>query len=164
MDEIVFGPTFGDEVLAAGLGGLPFAWTPYGEINGRENLTIEQNATLDGVVAAHDPTATAVPHDISERQFHQALATYVPGTGRVKAGAGLVTEQEAIDAVSIGAQPPPIAAFIASLPPEDQFAANMFFAGEGTASRYAPLMEQFRVFQGWTPRQMDDLFRYAATL
>lgn len=51
------GPTFGDEVIAAGLGGLPFTWGATDEtITGRENLTTAQNATLDGVVAAHDPT------------------------------------------------------------------------------------------------------------
>jgi hypothetical protein len=52
------GPTFGDEVIAAGLGGLPFSWGATDDtIIGRENLTTEQNTTLDGVVAAHDPTA-----------------------------------------------------------------------------------------------------------
>ena len=51
------GPTFGDEVVAAGLGGLPFAWGATDDtITGRENLTAAQNTTLDGVVAAHDPT------------------------------------------------------------------------------------------------------------
>ena len=51
------GPTFGDEVLAAGLGGLPFSWGETDEtITGRENLTTAQNTTLDGVVTAHDPT------------------------------------------------------------------------------------------------------------
>lgn len=51
------GPTFGDEVIAAGLGGLPFSWGATDDtITGRENLTTEQNTTLDGVVAAHDPT------------------------------------------------------------------------------------------------------------
>src|SRR5262245_39268675 len=51
------GPTFGDEVIAAGLGGLPFTWGDTDEtIEGRENLTTAQNTTLDGVVAAHDPT------------------------------------------------------------------------------------------------------------
>jgi hypothetical protein len=50
------GPTFGDEVIAAGLGGLPFAWGATDDtIVGRENLTAAQNTTLDGVVAAHDP-------------------------------------------------------------------------------------------------------------
>lgn len=51
-----FGPTFGEEVIAAGLGGLPFAWSPFGKITGRERLTAAQNATLDAVIAAHDPT------------------------------------------------------------------------------------------------------------
>jgi len=51
------GPTFGDEVLVAGLGGLPFSWGATDEtIIGRENLTAAQNTTLDDVVAAHDPT------------------------------------------------------------------------------------------------------------
>lgn len=52
------GPTFGDETVVAGLGGLPFTWgNTDDEIFGRENLTAAQNTTLDGVVAAHDPTA-----------------------------------------------------------------------------------------------------------
>lgn len=51
------GPTFGDEITAAGLGGLPFSWGATDEtITGRENLTVAQNTTLDGVVAAHDPS------------------------------------------------------------------------------------------------------------
>ena len=34
------GPTFGDEVIAAGLGGLPFTWGDTDKsIHGRENLT-----------------------------------------------------------------------------------------------------------------------------
>jgi hypothetical protein len=51
------GPTFGDEVLAAGLGGLPFTWGDTDDsITGRENLSAADNATLDDVIAAHDPT------------------------------------------------------------------------------------------------------------
>jgi hypothetical protein len=49
------GPNFGPEVIAAGLGGLPFSWNPEGEIWGRENLTDEQNTALDEVIAAHEP-------------------------------------------------------------------------------------------------------------
>jgi hypothetical protein len=50
------GPTFSDEIHVAGLGGLPFTWGATDDtIEGRENLTTEQNATLDDVVAAHDP-------------------------------------------------------------------------------------------------------------
>ena len=50
------GPTFGNEVIGAGLGGLPISWgATDDDISGRENLTTEQNTTLDGVVAAHNP-------------------------------------------------------------------------------------------------------------
>lgn len=50
------GPTFGNEVIAASLGGLPFAWGATDDsITGRENLTTAQNTTLDGVVTAHNP-------------------------------------------------------------------------------------------------------------
>jgi hypothetical protein len=50
------GQTFGMEVLAAGLGGLPFSWGADDQsFQGREHLTVEQNATLDAVVTAHDP-------------------------------------------------------------------------------------------------------------
>lgn len=50
------GPTFGDEVIAAGLGGLPFVWgDTEDDFRGRADLTVEQNAELDRVVAAHNP-------------------------------------------------------------------------------------------------------------
>ena len=51
----VFGPTFGDELLAA-LGPVAIAFSPdTGEISGRETLTADQAALLDRVIAAHDP-------------------------------------------------------------------------------------------------------------
>lgn len=56
------GPTFGGEVHAAGLGGTPFSWgANVDQIWGRDNLTEAQNITLDGVIAAHDPTAVPPP-------------------------------------------------------------------------------------------------------
>jgi hypothetical protein len=56
------GPSFGDEILAAGLGGLKFVWSlTDGTITGRENLTDEQNKILDKVIAAHDPTKIPGP-------------------------------------------------------------------------------------------------------
>lgn len=53
MDRL--GPTFAEELWAAGLGGLPFSWGDDGVISGREHLSMEQNAALDAVVAAHRP-------------------------------------------------------------------------------------------------------------
>jgi hypothetical protein len=56
------GPTFGNDVIAAGLGGLPFGWgATDDDITGRENLTPEQNARLDTVVAKHDSGAHKGP-------------------------------------------------------------------------------------------------------
>jgi hypothetical protein len=50
------GPTFGDEVIA-NLGAVPLTWRDTDEtIEGREKITAAQNTTLDGVIAAHDPT------------------------------------------------------------------------------------------------------------
>jgi hypothetical protein len=53
---VLYGPTFGSETVAAGLGGAPFSWNE-DTIYGRENLTPAQNTTLDNVIAAHDPSA-----------------------------------------------------------------------------------------------------------
>lgn len=52
---ILYGPTFGDELAAAGWRGLPISWSPY-EIFGRENCTPEQDAGLQSVIDVHDPT------------------------------------------------------------------------------------------------------------
>ncbi|OWV62594.1 hypothetical protein ATY75_12280 [Rhizobium sp. N122] len=49
------GPTFGDEVIAAGLGGLPFSWGDDGLIQGDENLSSKQRKTLEDVAKAHNP-------------------------------------------------------------------------------------------------------------
>jgi hypothetical protein len=63
------GPTFADETIAAGLGGLQFAWGPTDEdIIGRENLTDEENATLDEVIAAHDPAQLPAPEFTTEEE------------------------------------------------------------------------------------------------
>jgi hypothetical protein len=52
------GPTFGGEVVAAGAGiENVILWRDTDEtIMFREKLTAAQNTTLDGVIAAHDPT------------------------------------------------------------------------------------------------------------
>lgn len=80
------GPTFGDEVIAAGLGGLPFSWgATSDDIFGRENLTDEQNTTLDGVIEAHDPTKQPPP-------VPDALAEAQRANARLDAGIEAATE------------------------------------------------------------------------
>ena len=93
----MLGPTFEKELSAAGLHGLPFSWGADGVIVGRDDLTEEQNAALDAVIAAHDPEASPtapVPDIISDRQFFQQLAIL-----------GLINEAEALAAVGPGTMP-----------------------------------------------------------
>jgi hypothetical protein len=51
------GRSFGEELVAAGLGGTPLVWRPDGTLDGRDALTAKQQKVLDGVIAAHDPDA-----------------------------------------------------------------------------------------------------------
>jgi hypothetical protein len=56
------GPTFDDELVAAGLDDTPLSWgQTVDEIYNRDSLTEAQNVTLDGVIEAHDPTAMPPP-------------------------------------------------------------------------------------------------------
>jgi len=65
------GASFGDELIAAGLGGLPLSWMTGADsatIENRANLTPAQNATLDAVIAAHNP-ATLPTRVVRENTF-----------------------------------------------------------------------------------------------
>lgn len=71
-----FGPSFVSELTAAGLLGLPFVWYPDGTVSYGDDLTGEQKAALDAVVAAHDPETPApssVPLVVSRFQGREAM-------------------------------------------------------------------------------------------
>ena len=70
-----FGPHFAAELRDAGLAGLPIAWTPAGEVTGRDALSPEQDAELQAVIDAHDPDAVVVPvpEAVTPRQARLAL-------------------------------------------------------------------------------------------
>jgi hypothetical protein len=146
------GPTFADELREAGLAGLPFSWTPDG-LHDTSQLRPDQLDAVNAVLAVHDPSAPPIPQGLTQRQFHQALAMQ-----------GKITEQEALDAVKIGTVPSEIQFFIDTLPTDEQFPAKMKFAVEPVVSRYDSVMEQFGKFQGWTAAEMNDFWRFAATL
>jgi len=149
-----FGLTFGNELFAAGLAGLPFSWSEDGSVFGRENLTDAQNRKLDEVIAAHDPNkqplATSI---ISRRQFFQASAMH-----------GMITQAEALDAVRHGTIPAQMQAGINTLPPDEKFAAEMLLSGAGEFERNHPLVTKFAAIMGMTAAQADDIWRFAATL
>lgn len=60
MTTTIIGPTFARDVEAAGLLGLPFAWSADG-VTYDDRLTADQRAAIEAVVAAHDPSATLEP-------------------------------------------------------------------------------------------------------
>ncbi len=73
---VVIGPTFPDELKAAGLFGLPFAWGEDGAISGRENLTTQQQTDLDAVIAAHNPNK--VTSDDVKSEAYRRIVEIVP--------------------------------------------------------------------------------------
>ncbi|WP_100959021.1 hypothetical protein [Bosea sp. FBZP-16] len=48
------GPTFGAELDAAGLGGLPISWSGDGDLQGLAGLSTKQKSGVKAVLAAHD--------------------------------------------------------------------------------------------------------------
>lgn len=72
------GPTFGDEIHAAGLDGLPFSWTADGTLNlDSEMLTDQQRVEIKAVYDAHDPLAVAQVKMSPDQQTIAALQSSV---------------------------------------------------------------------------------------
>ncbi|WP_439572642.1 hypothetical protein [Phreatobacter sp.] len=95
-----------------------------------------------------------VPDVISDRQFIAALKA-----------AGLVTHAEAMAFVQTGTIPAALTEAIGDLPDEDeQEAAELLVAGAYEFRRSSPLVAAFGSGLGWTPRQVDDLWRTASAL
>ncbi len=69
------GPTFIDELRAAGLFGLDFSWDDrLGTITDYGTLTPNRRATLDAVVAAHDPgRQISVTRTVSRKSWNDAV-------------------------------------------------------------------------------------------
>ncbi len=94
-----------------------------------------------------------VPETISDRQFFQQLAI-----------AGVITKAEALAAVKTGDIPAALEKFIAPLPDDQKFNAEMLLSGATIFARAHPLTEAIGAAQGMTPAQVDDFFRAAAAL
>lgn len=100
-----------------------------------------------------DPYVEATPiPGISRRQFFQQAAI-----------AGIITENEALAAVTTGALPASVIAFIGSLPADQQFGAKMLFS-VNEFQRSTPLANAFGQAIGMTPEQIDAFFMAASQL
>jgi len=103
-----------------------------------------------------DPYVTPpapIPQTISDRQFFQQLAIQ-----------GVITQDEALAAVQTGTVPAALAALVAKLPADQQFAANMMLSGATSFERTHPLTIAIGTAYGFTDAQMDALWTAAAAL
>lgn len=113
--------------------------------------TADQLAEL-GISQVEGPAE--VPVIISDRQFFQALALQ-----------GIISELQALDAVKTGAIPAQMQVFIDAIPDSvARFSATMLLSGAVEFRRDHPLVAAFMVANGWDARQVDDLWRFAASL
>jgi hypothetical protein len=98
-------------------------------------------------------TAFKIP-DISDRQFFQEAAMM-----------GLITQDEALQAVKVGAIPAALQSIVDAITdPNAKFAATMLLAGATTFQRDNALTNQVGMAMGWTSAQLDDFFLAAALL
>ncbi len=119
--------------------------------NFQEGYAEEELADNDAeVVAFLNPAQPIAP--ISRRQFFQQAAV-----------SGIITEIEALAAVTTGALPAVISAFIGTLPDDEQFGAKMLFA-VNEFNRASPMANAFGSTLGLTPEQVDAFFTAAAQL
>lgn len=82
MTDIVIGPNFAAEIQAAGLMGLPFAWSAEGVTYG-DDLTPPQRAAIEAVVAAHDPAvigAAALIAYAADKRWQREVGGIVIGS------------------------------------------------------------------------------------
>lgn len=95
----------------------------------------------------------AVPDKISDRQFFHVLAKR-----------GMITPEEALQAVKTGDLPAALEAYVSSMPDDQEFDVRMLLEGATEFRRDHPLTVAFGAFFGMTPEQIDGLFIEGAQL
>lgn len=95
MTQNAIGPSFSDELAAAGLLGLPFTWSPEGVIEFGEGVTDAQKADVEAIYATHDPTkpdSVAIKAQIVELEGKSARALREAVLAMTASGTVLPTE------------------------------------------------------------------------
>jgi|SRR5215831_11172653 len=91
---------------------------------------------------------------ISDRQFFQAAAM-----------SGKISPDEALAAVMTGTLPKILEEFLSHITdPQQQFGVRMLLSGATQFERHHPLVDQLGQAFDMSPHEIDDLWRYAATL
>lgn len=101
--------------------------------------SLSNEASLDAVISAHDPSPTIIIADVTPRQIRQAL---------ILSGVSLATIEAALNSLSEPTKSLAIAEWEYS---------NIF-------QRNRPLVASVGQMLGWTNQQLDDLWLFAATL
>lgn len=70
---VVFGPTFGSELVAAGCSSAVATWGTDGSLVYVPGATPDQMTTVQRVIAAHDPTKQIVPSTVTNYQARTIL-------------------------------------------------------------------------------------------
>lgn len=97
--------------------------------------------------ALSDPPPV-VPASISDRQFFQQLSVQ-----------GLITRQEALDAVKMGYVPSALDAIVQAITdPDARFEAEMLISGATEFRRDHPVTRQIGAAIGWSEAQIDEFF------
>lgn len=79
------GPTFGAELEAAGLAGLPISWGADGDVQGLGSLSDEQRAGVEAVLASHD--AARVPLLALKAEAGAVIAAVISTTAQLNLSA-----------------------------------------------------------------------------
>lgn len=119
----------------------------------RHRRMIAEWEAAGGKIPPFVPPPLPIPHAISDRQFFQQLAVM-----------GLITQQEALDAVGPGIIPASMDALISELPSEEQFSARMLVRGATIFDRRHPLAGLIGSLYGLSEEQRDALWQAASQL
>ncbi len=106
--------------------------------------------------------AVAVPMVITDRQFFQQLAS-TPKPGATD-GSTIITQADAIAAVSTGTVPSAMQPLINGLPAAERFAATMKIAGATQFNIADPITLAIAAAYGWSQAQLEAFWTAAANL
>lgn len=151
-----FGPSFYDELRAAGLDDVNMAWQPEsGDIIGWDALADDTQDALREVIGAHDPTMPAAPQlPLSMRQLWLALA--LPPYQ-------IITPDEAMAAIKKTGMPAIVGEVVAALPdPMMRLSAEAKLYGAAEVRYDDELVPLLSAKVGWSRRQTIEFFDAAA--
>ena len=142
-----------DELAAIGLAvPAPFE-VPAGKATiGAPRYKLSANGGIETEYDVEDAPPPPVPEELSRWQFFAAAA-----------GASIITQQEAEDAIT-GPLPAPFTAFIGTLPESEQFTATMLLRGNQVFHRHHPFVQAFLDANGMTDAQADAIWRAGSAL